>query len=406
MKKVSIWTMSVAVLMLVSCSKSTDADQPDPEPNPVDERVPIQLGTGKILTADVLSRGIGSVGDTEVNGNDWNGETLYIYGITSDGVKIGNVEAIAPTTTTPALPPATVTGAITWAPPTVPFYYEGNLAYTFWGYHVDDAAGATPAPTKNAEGAYTLEFTIDGTQDLMVAKTDRASDIAAVIPANSDLVGKETSLYSAWSARRKVVPNLVFTHLLTRLNFKILAGSTETANLTEKVSISKIEVSSKSKGTLVVIPEGEGKTQRIEDMQDIPEPNPNPFLVKKEASNPTDSKVLEDLESVPAADATTATPVGVGLLVFPADSYKALIYTTQTINNEEKTAKIPWEIKLPTDGALFAAGTAYNIIIKVYGLEEIKIDATLTPWAQGEDVTIDPDDGNITRSKKEKTLTN
>lgn len=395
MKKVSIWTMSVAVLMLVSCSKSTDADQPDPEPNPVDERVPIQLGTGKILTADVLSRGIGSVGDLEAT-NSWNGETLYIYGITDKDVAlIDNQQATAPTITVP-----NTTGSIAWTSGG-DFYYNSSEVYNFYGYHIDNAAtgGAVPVPTKNEVGAYTVDFVINGTQDLMVASTNKTEDILASSKA-TELTGKEANLYSAWSARRDVTPNLVFKHLLSRLNFKILAGNADAAALANKVHISKIEVYSRSTGTLIIVPKGEAedKDQGIKNMQAIPADGAAPFLVMQK---PTDVaiKELEELVPVAAADATNATPVGVGMLVYPEDSYDITITTSQVIDpdpnpkRETITWKIIPEIKPPaSEQGPFVSGAAYNITIKVYALEKIEINSTLTPWTDGGNITVDPDD--------------
>ena len=40
----------------------------------------------------------------------------------------------------------------------------------------------------------------------------------------------------------------------------------------------------------------------------------------------------------------------------------------------------------------FEEGTAYNVTIVVYGPEEIKITAELTPWLNGGEVTYDPDE--------------
>lgn len=379
MRKVCAWMIGIVALMLVGCSKSTEADQP--EPGPVDDRVPILLGTHPILTSDILSRGIGGVGGTEVEGNNWNGETLFIYGITPDGAPIENQQAVAPT--------ANAKGSISWASGVGPFYYSSSDAYDFYGYHIDDAQATVPV--RNEAGAYTLDFTINGTQDLMVASTNKTQDITD--SGNAEAVGMESKLYSAWSARRNVVPNLVFQHLLSRLNFKVLAGNAETGNLADKVHISKIEVFSKSAGTLIIIPQGEGedKTQGIKNMQDIPVDAPLPFLVMKAASDPSASKKLETL--VPVAAEIGSTHVGVGLLVYPAESYDVVIHTAQSINGNAKEGTITWKIVPPAPQTAFAAGTAYSVTIKVYKLEEIKVDATLTPWLDGGDIPVDPDDG-------------
>lgn len=372
-----MWVVSLFLLALIGCSKSTDAEQAPTEP--IDNRTPILLATNKIVAADVLSRGIGGVGGTEGEGNNWNGETLYIYGVTPESVPIANQQATAPS--------GAARGGISWA--SGPFYYGSNDTYNFYGYHVDDATITAPTPT--GSGAYTLDFTINGTQDVMVASTNKTQDIAD--SGDAEAIGKEANLYSAWSARRNVIPNLVFKHLLSRLNFRVVAGSNDTGSLTNMVHISKIEVFSKSKGTLIVVPKGEGedKEQGIKNMQDIPADAPTPFLVMKAASTPAKSKQLETLTPVPAANA--AANVGVGILVYPAESYRVVIHTSQVTSGTPKEGKIAWTITPPSPKTSFEAGSAYKVTIKVYKLEDIRIDATLTPWIDGGEVSVDPDDG-------------
>ena len=44
----------------------------------------------------------------------------------------------------------------------------------------------------------------------------------------------------------------------------------------------------------------------------------------------------------------------------------------------------------PTDA--FTAGYSYNVVIKIYGLEEVEITVTLDEWKDGGETIIDPDD--------------
>ena len=50
-----------------------------------------------------------------------------------------------------------------------------------------------------------------------------------------------------------------------------------------------------------------------------------------------------------------------------------------------------WNYALYSAG--FLAGNSYNVKIVVYGLEKVNVNATLTPWTEGEDIYLDPIDG-------------
>lgn len=393
MKKTHMLIATFAMVLLAGCSKNSDV-YIETEPAP-DAPVEITFGAKQAeLKTDVKTRGIGGIGGLTAD-NTWNGETLYIYALCNNSSVTDiptNEEATAPSNATPDA----ATGGITWADNTKHFYYDGSSIYTFYGYHIDDATtdGASPAPTGDATIGYSVPFKIDGTQDLMVAATDRTADIDAS-PKKADLAGKESNLYSAWSARRDVTPNLVFKHLLSRLKFTVAAG--ETPAPTPSVYITGIEVYSASEGSLVVVPSADGATlQGLKDVVALPADlaTVTPFILMQKPTDPAAvDKKLISLEKVEATDVDQ--PVGESMLVIPANSYQIKIYTSQEIGGLSQTATITKEIKLPeTSGAVtpFDAGKIYTIAIKVYGLEKINVNATLTAWENGGSITVDPDD--------------
>ena len=381
-----------AMVLLAGCSKNSDV-YIETEPDP-DAPVEITFGAKQAeLKTDVKTRGIGGIGGLDAE-NGWNGETLYIYALCNNPLVTDiptNEKATAPAAATPS----TVTDAITWADADKHFYYDGSSIYTFYGYHIDDATtdGASPVPTGDATIGYSVPFKIDGTQDLMVAATDRTKDIEdSSSPKKGELTGREDNLYSAWSARRDVTPNLVFKHLLSRLKFTVIKGNADAKN--DGVAITKIEVYSASEGTLVVVPSADGATpQGLKDVTLLPDDlTTATALVLKQKPTTGNDKNLIDLEKVTATDTDQA--VGESMLVIPADSYQIIIHTSQTIGGTAQTAVIPWKITPPTGAtpATFGAGKIYTIAIKVYGLEEINVNATLTAWENGGSITVDPDD--------------
>lgn len=410
------WILATMALTLAaSCSRDRDVDNQDN--NKIDDTTieEIVLGTGQNVSVTPNSRGIGAVGDT-ATANSWKGETVYVYGINNNATgdaqfAINGQAATAPTPGEPT--PATVaSGALTWVGTDVHYYYNGNDVYDFYGAHVDDAVVIPTEPAnatidtvmhiKPAEytDGFAIDVKIDGSQDLMVAKTNKAQDITDA--ENSTEVQSprdDAKLYSAWSARRKVVPNLVFTHLLSRLNFQAKCGSNPipgtAPDAKDMIKITKIEVLDVSNaGKLQIIPAKstpQGFTPGIEAPKDT-------FVVFKESTG-----ALVKLEEMDPVQIITNKYVAVGadLLVYPEEKYNIVIYTEQDMNKNDKIeenekGKISWELKLKENPegtpVPFKAGDMYDINITVYGLENIKVNATLTAWGDGEDIEIDPDD--------------
>ena len=148
--------------------------------------------------------------------NVWNGETLKIYMFDQ-----GTLDLALDKTgdgTTPLFDNAEIiagTGNDTVIVETQKFYpMQGN--YDFFAYHVDDAAvGVDVVETADV---FTLPVTIDGSQDLMVAKAELTADQINILSAE-----KANDYYSAFSARKGINPHFTFKHLLTRFTFEVKA---------------------------------------------------------------------------------------------------------------------------------------------------------------------------------------
>lgn len=387
------WLLAMcATAMMASCAKDKTIALDNGAGGTPEE---IILGAGQYLSAEVeqgqpmkaASRGIGSVGDLDA-ANNWNGETVYVYGIVSTltgdaQFAINGEAATAPPAGTAG---ATVTSTLTWSNTDTHFYYDGNNLYDFYGCHVDDAATAAmtiPAGTKLAENGFSVPVTIDGTQDLMVAMPDKDADING----NGEVTATD-NLYSAWSSRRGVKPNLVFQHVLTRLTFKAKCGDASAP--AHPVKITSIQVTGAiSDGTLTIIPVGGG------NQGFAPGTTTADFALMAPASAPQTSK---DLEAFPGKEITNTgdafDQIGVPMMLVPGKTYTIVINTEQNMDGtddieENEKGTITKEV---TFAGGFLAGTNYNINITVYGLQNIEVDATLTAWGEGGDIDIDPDD--------------
>lgn len=389
-----------ATAMMASCAKDKTIALDNGADGTPEE---IILGAGQYLSAEVeqgqpmkaASRGIGSVGDLSTGTNQWNGEAVYVYGIVSalEGdaqFVINGDEATAPT--------GTAKDALAWKATDKHYYYDGNNLYDFYGCHVDDAATdmAIPGGTNLAEKGFSVSVTINGTQDLMVAMPDKESDRTAegVDPE----VTTTKNLYSAWSSRRGVKPNLVFKHVLTRLTFKAKCGNAVAYEEGKEVYITSVKVvDAKNKGTLTIIPTA--GNQQVFTASDVAEDKAD-FSLMQGPTDPETSKELAPFEEVKITGNKDDdfVQIGVPMMLVPGGEYSIVITTKQDADGdgkfeEDEQVLNPAPVKISiTDG--FKAGYNYNVNLTVYGLEEIVVDATLTAWEEGGDIDIDPDDIN------------
>lgn len=162
-----------------------------------------------------------------------------------------------------------------------------DFIYDFYGYYVGVGAKASdptnaptvldipatyatashvaPNPTVSATGV-TLPIVIDGTQDVMVAKADKAFDVtdqyangnyladpnhvAKVRKKDTDAPVDPLRAYTAYSARRGLAPNLIFNHQLSRFLFEIKGADDAATN----VMIESIQLYTKTEATLNIAP--------------------------------------------------------------------------------------------------------------------------------------------------------
>ena len=396
------WLLAMcATAMMASCAKDKTIALDNGADGTPEE---IILGAGQYLSAEVeqgqpmkaASRGIGSVGDLAAT-NNWNGDTVYVYGIagtlTGDAQFAINGEAATAPAGTPGL---TVTSTLAWTAADKHYYYDGNNLYDFYGCHVDDAAttAMTIQPgTDLTTAGFSVSVEIDGTQDLMVAVPDKSKDIEGNLEVTTT-----DNLYSAWSSRRGVKPNLVFKHVLTRLTFKAKCGNAVAYEDGKEVYITSVQVvDAKNKGTLTIIPT-EGN-QQVFTASDVPEDKAD-FSLMQGPKDPGVSKELASFEEVKITGSKDDdfVQIGVPMMLVPGGEYYVVIKTKQDADGdrqfeEDEQVLDPVPVKIAvTDG--FKAGYNYNVKLTVYGLEHIDIDATLTAWENGEDIEIDPDDIN------------
>lgn len=417
MKKMFFFALAAAG-MLTACSND-DTLGGNGEQNVSELQIRLGVASSKVQT-----RGTGTVGGMTDAENVWAGQTLWVYmlqkgsmdlayykapavgGVATPDVEVFNNKKF----TAPDAANNTKSGLATTADGTIAYYpVSGN--YDFWGYRVDDAAGATPvvktvddtgaAVEANVATKRVVDIEIDGSQDIMAGKAAPSADEVTKLGNYAD------NFYSAYAARKGVQPNITFNHLLTRFTFEVRAGSKATAGLpaggnTDAVKVTGVSVGSKTTGTLTVAYTGETKAA-AELLTFTGDASPLK-LMQRDETVADNNAALIDLKPVtltwPATGEATvgdAIKVGEALLVAPGETeYPLTINLSQDVLEKVGEVKVtkPLEQKatIKMDGTkTFEPGKSYKVTITVYGLEGIEVTATLVPWADGGSIDIDDD---------------
>ena len=403
--------------MLTACSND-DTLGGNGDQNVSEQQIRLGVASSKVQT-----RGTGTVGGMTDAENVLAGQTLWVYMLQKGSMDLAYYKAPAVGTTAAAetevfnnkkfnAPNAadnTKSGLATTADGTIAYYpVSGN--YDFWGYRVDDAVAGDPvvklvndAGDEVAADQATkrvVDIKIDGSQDIMAGKAAPSTDEVAKLGNYAD------NFYSAYAARKGVQPNITFNHLLTRFTFEVRAGSKATAGLpaggnTDAVKVTGVSVDSKTTGTLTVAYTGE--TKAAADLLTFTGDASALTLKQRDAALADNNAPLVALEPVSLTwtdDAATigdVIKVGEALLVAPGQTeYPLTIALSQDVLQKVGETKVtmPLEQKatIKMDGVkAFEPGKSYKVTITVYGLEEIKVTATLVPWVDGGSIDIDDD---------------
>lgn len=262
----------------------------------------------------------------------------------------------------------------------LPFYYgyrnNAYVTYDFYGCYFADAADV--ADVVKTESSVYVPFTIDGTQDIMTAAADRATDV--VNPQTQENIVPVNYAYSGYSARKGVTPNIKFEHRLTRFNFFVKNCSTTGI----EVVLDSVKFTSIPSGNLYVANILDG----------------GPLGVVADNVPAEALSLVLPSQTVDLMPESAETALG-SMMVIPAELHQLTMYFHQPIPGVELSKKLsishdvlPSNV-VTTSGEIvteFKPGFQYDIHVKLYGLEPIEINVELVDWVPGGEVTLDPDD--------------
>lgn len=389
MKKLYVYVALAAMGVMAACSKN---DNVDPQGNGgntvIDDNSPVAVQLGvRGLDADVsvASKGGGGIDAWDAK------QDLVVYAFDKSVTDYSTGEAFIDGVT--AKSPADgeeankVLDLKNAESNDEPFYYGGDNVYEFFGYHVDDATAPEATVQKATDRIY-IPIQINGTQDLLVAKADPATDITAAAVENPDASDVDPQyVYSAYAARRGIQPTLAFNHLLTRFKFKIVAGADDANN----IQVTKLSLGGKYKAEMNVV----GDAQGLANITDTDTTN---FVLMEKGVDGLQPLTAVSPNSY-VAERNNPKEIGESIMVFPGET---TYWLTLEMKDPNITQQVPAlirpinfaDIAQSQDGdEAFMAGKQYTVTIVIYGLQKVEVSATLTPWDNvEEEITIDPDD--------------
>ena len=388
------------------------------------------------------SRGTGTVGgvvdptgnaanDPYLLDNKWYGQTLNVfmfeketlnYALDSDGTPIFDGDDMtAPETDGTITADAGTMENIAERADKAVKYYPTTGTYDFWGLHVDDAPNVADISANADNTQLLLDFTINGSQDIMTAKADPNVDLLQDPTATVD----PERLYSAYSSRKGVRPELLFQHELARLTFSLEGANEAVCDAGDPtlgvqghgVQVTGVVVRSAATGQIIVAytPAGEPADGVRAVFGTEPADTADLSLMQRDATAANIYNApLVALEPVfpewdDVNDTAVETAIGEALLVAPSDSLEITIAMKQNVitdmtdplnpGSEDKEFDYKTTLYYPSLAAFqtgtgypgFEKGKSYNIKFKVYSLERIDIITNLTPWNYEGDIYVDED---------------
>ena len=496
MKKYFLLLAAVATVFAASCTREAELNQVRSQEQGNNHLIPDDVPMPVVFTAQyaavkaapIATKGVGAI-------DDWKGAAqpkLYISGFRFDRKEQGvnsvewidiadsllyNVGAYAPDASSDSegirldgsqrskisLYNAQAVGGKATKEPY--FYREGkdregnaidkDIAFSFFGYYVDDAAThfdefGNPAPvvtlgsaTYDAEGNLESitsdgsivinDLKLNGTQDIMLATTDKEVDALArsryidqetyyLTELTADDLGEyvePSRIYSAHSARRGINPDLVFTHELSRFTFWVKKGGSVPSS---DITITSLEVFDFVEGDLTVLGgksgvEGRGLVAQETDITKLVAswkndikiaPSTDEALTKyvkplyvQDADN-NGQHILSEADAVHPYEKDYGK-LGNSILVYPGrDTLHMVIQIKQV--GASAPGYCPYKLHIPIvigedqNGLPLVAekGKNYNVKLTVYGLEDVRVSVSLTEWDQADIfVDTDPDDEDL-----------
>lgn len=385
MKKVFLAVLAIAAMM-VSCQKEGLVDNQKETPEvEVNEPQPVILGSNLFKAPTTKA----SVNDMHTWKTD--DKNIYVYALNNNEAAENKVfiDNVGAKLSGDYADLNTYTGSLDLKDPLNndnPFYYgtSDDDIYDFYAYYLGyDPEDEDSVLAGLVSDVITVaDVKVKGDNDIMIASTNKAAD--AIVQGT---MVNPKYLYSQYSARHDVKPNLVFKHMLSKFSFNVrYAGHLADDS---KIELTGIKfVGAKNSGTLFLNGDAPGFEAGDATSEIILEILNGPVQLLNEEAENNGYQNVGNLMVVPAASDTLVI------------EFKQTFNLSQAGNAEEE----PFDLKkviTPQDvvdenghhptAEAFEAGKHYVVNITVYGLEAVVVNVQLIPWEDAGTITIDPD---------------
>lgn len=383
MKK-HLFTIAAVAFALCACQKAeTGITEVVPGANE-EVSAPQQILVGTNLKSSELV--------TKASVDEWTDQSVYVIGYDND--KIGTATEVS---TDAGFIMPNVKGTVSPVNPTDPetkalkgslnffeqkFYYDEDVqSYDFVGYYLGDNTTTSADDVTVNGGLLTLDFEIDGSQDVLAGITDIENDRRFTDDQGDPKLVKKEYVYSAFAARREVQPTLLFNHMLTKFSFTVKYGS-EGGDENTKFYLDSLTLGTCTSGTLSLNPAARAipYVTKTGDEDIVTLATPDVWFIDKDATGKSagDLMVLPNEESYPMT------------LYYHQDGTDGL---THDYAIPIEIGNVQWtDSQEHPEITEFQPGKCYNVEVTVYGLEKIEVNVELVPWDKVGTVVIDPDD--------------
>ncbi len=465
MKKHFLYLMAAAAAM-TACSTNDVVGDAGNGAGIVSAEEQQVIGIGAAINAQPVKTTratVGGVGSDDET-HSWHGESLYLFMTkkstidpATEGNETGaifwNTKAIAPSPTTGESTIYAPSGLLTRYDSQVKYYPLADYneatqkyGFDFYGYYDGkaddtrtDAKYYTVTDGQVGEGSETystaatfvgVPFEIDGSNDLLAGKAKLSTDDESKLKDGQSEANQQAAVeraYSAWAARRGVQPSIDFNHLLTRLQFNVIAGNAITAgkndagnddNYHEAMKVTGIKVTGLPKsGHIIVASVDEVNYPHSSLIWSAEDASGNVFALKDDAGKEISAENAIGLTGEFEDGKFTGTKVTIGdaLMVKAGETkYQIEVTLQQKVRVKEKDDELNtdtdanWEVKTQTltgtidlskaitgeeSDKTFQAGTSYTVNITVYGYEKIDVTGNIVKWATlDKAINVDIDD--------------
>lgn len=290
---------------------------------------------------------------------------------------------------------------------TAPVYYpngdySGNN-YDFFAYYVDGLELSEDQFDRQEDRIVIRGIEIDGSRDIMTSKaaptTEQIKTIEALKLSKPSWDLNYYGYNSANNTTYPIAPSFVFTHHLTRLRFKLVAG--KVAGAENEVTVESIIVNSPNKGDFTVAVKGDdgnlgfvdGFYPGFETGLALTEADGSEYVPRTlKISSGTEVDDMGCLLIAPGKHDYTMTIVlseknPDGTPLPPAPPLEKILTLGDPNNSED-----PKRPELDPSRKPFKAGYEYLITMTVYGQMDVRLSATVGEWGNGGNIDYDHDE--------------